>query len=454
MTRGNVSTVILAAGKGTRMKSRLPKVLHAIAGRPMLEHVLAAVEKANVVHPVLVLAPEMDSVASFAQSVFPGITTVVQPVPRGTGDAVRAAEMAVGQDAGVILVVFGDTPLVRSETLSQMIESCTVETPVVVLGFEATDPAPYGRLVLDEKGMLARIVEAKDATPAEREIHLCNGGAMAVRREHLFRLLALVGNDNASGEYYLPDVVGLARAEGLQCRVVRATEEEIQGVNSRTDLAAAEAAMQRRLRKSALDDGVTMLDPDTVYLSFDTRIGPDVTIGQNVVFGPGVRISEGATIKAFSHIEGASIAEGVEIGPFARIRPGTEVGPNAKIGNFVETKKAKIEEGAKISHLSYIGDARVGAHANIGAGTITCNYDGYNKFFTDIGAGAFVGSNSALVAPVKIGDGAYIGSGSVITRDVQADALAVGRGRQFEKSGWAVTFRAGHVEIKKVSSGE
>jgi len=454
MTRGNVSTVILAAGRGTRMKSRLPKVLHAIAGRPLLGHVLAAVEKADVVHPVLVLAPDMDSVASFARSVLPGIATVVQPSPRGTGDAVRAAETAVGQGAGVVLVVFGDTPLVRSETLSQMIESCTEETPVVVLGFEAVDPAPYGRLVLDEKDMLIRIVEAKDASPAEREIRLCNGGAMAVRREHMFRLLALVGNDNASGEYYLPDVVGLARAEGLPCTVVRATEEEIQGVNSRADLAAAEAAMQRRLRKSALDDGVTMLDPDSVYLSFDTRIGSDVTIGQNVVFGPGVRIAEGATIKAFSHIEGASIAEGAEIGPFARIRPGTEVGPKAKIGNFVETKKAKIEEGAKVSHLSYIGDARVGAYANIGAGTITCNYDGYDKFFTDIGSGAFVGSNTSLVAPVTIGDAAYIGSGSVITKDVASDALAVARGKQFEKGGWAAKFRAAHESVKKISSGE
>ena len=335
-----------------------------------------------------------------------------------------------------------------------MIEGCTVETPVVVLGFDAANPAPYGRLVLDEKGMLTRIVEAKDATPAEREIRLCNGGAMAVRRERLFGLLSLIGNDNASGEYYLPDVVGHARAEGLQCAVVHASEEEIQGVNSRADLAAAEAAMQRRLRQSALDGGATMLDPDTVYLSFDTRLAPDVTIGQNVVFGPGVQIAEGATIKAFSHIEGATISEGAEIGPFARIRPGSEIGRKAKVGNFVETKKAKVEEGAKISHLSYIGDARVGAHANIGAGTITCNYDGYNKFFTDIGSGAFIGSNSALVAPVKIGDGAYVGSGSVITKDVQADALAVGRGRQFEKSGWAVTFRAAHVNINKVSSGE
>ncbi|WP_339829092.1 bifunctional UDP-N-acetylglucosamine diphosphorylase/glucosamine-1-phosphate N-acetyltransferase GlmU [uncultured Parvibaculum sp.] len=454
MTRSDVSTVILAAGKGTRMKSRLPKVLHAIAGRPMLGHVLAAVEEAGVTQSVLVLAPDMDVVASFARSIMPKVSTVIQAAPKGTGDAVRAAEATVGQEAGVVLVVFGDTPLVRSETLSQMIENCTPEIPVVVLGFEAANPAPYGRLILDEKGMLTRIVEAKDATPVEREIRLCNGGAMAVRREHLFRLLSLIGNDNASGEYYLPDVVGHARADGLQCAVVHATEEEIQGVNSRAELAAAEAAMQRRLRQSALDAGVTMLDPDTVYLSFDTRLDPDVTIGQNVVFGPGVKVAEGASIKAFSHIEGATISEGAEIGPFARIRPGSEIGRKAKVGNFVETKKAKVEEGAKISHLSYIGDARVGAYANIGAGTITCNYDGYNKFFTDIGAGAFVGSNSALVAPLRIGEGAYIGSGSVITKDVPADALAVGRGRQFEKSGWAVKFRAAHGNTNEVSSGE
>lgn len=454
MTRGSVSTIILAAGKGTRMKSRLPKVLHPIAGRPMLGHVLAAVERAGDARPVLVLAPAMEEVASYARSLLPGVSTVVQSSPRGTGDAVRAAEAAAGDREGVALVVFGDTPLVRSETLSGMIDACTTDTPVVVLGFEAGNPAPYGRLVLDDKGMLTRIVEAKDATPEEFAITLCNGGAMAVRREHLFRILAKVTNDNASGEYYLPDVVGLARTEGLQCAVIRAAEEDLQGVNSRAELAIVEAALQRRLRKAAMDNGTTMLDPETVYMSFDTVLGRDVTVGQSVVFGPGVTVADGATIKAFSHIEGATIAEGAEIGPFARIRPGSEIGRKAKVGNFVETKKAKVEEGAKISHLSYIGDARVGAYANIGAGTITCNYDGYNKFFTDIGAGAFVGSNTALVAPVKIGDGAYLGSGSVITKDVTADALAVARGRQFEKGGWAAAFRAAHEGTKKISSGE
>ena len=454
MTRGSVSTIILAAGKGTRMKSRLPKVLHPIAGRPMLGHVLAAVERAGDACPVLVLAPGMEEIASFACSQLPGVLPVVQSSPRGTGDAVRAAEVAVGVGEGVVLVVFGDTPLVRSEALSGMIDACSAETPVVVLGFEASNPAPYGRLVLDGKGMLTRIVEAKDATPEEFAITLCNGGAMAVRREHLFRLLAKVTNDNASGEYYLPDIIGLARAESLQCAVIRATEEDLQGVNSRAELAIVEATLQRRLRQAAMENGTTMLDPETVYMSFDTVLGRDVTVGQNVVFGPGVTVAEGATIKAFSHIEGATIAEGAEIGPFARIRPGSEIGRKAKVGNFVETKKAKVEEGAKISHLSYIGDARVGAYANIGAGTITCNYDGYNKFFTDIGAGAFVGSNTALVAPVKIGDGAYLGSGSVITKDVAADALAVARGRQFEKGGWAAAFRAAHEGTKKISSGD
>jgi len=454
MTRGSVSTIILAAGKGTRMKSRLPKVLHPIAGRPMLGHVLAAVERAGDVRPVLVLAPGMEEVAAFARSTLSAVSTVVQQNPRGTGNAVRAAEPAIEPGEGVVLVVFGDTPLVRSETLSAMIDACRPETPVVVLGFEARDPAPYGRLILDSTGMLTRIVEAKDATPTERAIDLCNAGAMAVRREHLFRLLAKVTNDNASGEYYLPDVVGLARSDGFQCAVIRAPEEDVQGVNSRSELAAVEANLQRRLRKAAMDSGATMLDPETVYLSVDTVLGCDVTIGQNVVFGPGVTVADGATIKAFSHIEGATIAEGAEIGPFARIRPGSEIGRKAKVGNFVETKKAKVEEGAKISHLSYIGDARVGAYANIGAGTITCNYDGYNKFFTDIGVGVFVGSNTALVAPVKIGDGAYLGSGSVITKDVAADALAVARGRQFEKGGWAATFRAAHEGVKKVSSGE
>jgi bifunctional UDP-N-acetylglucosamine pyrophosphorylase/glucosamine-1-phosphate N-acetyltransferase len=444
-----VTTVILAAGKSTRMKSSLPKALHPIAGKPMLGHVLSTASAIAGSRIVLVLAPGMDDVASYARTVEPRLSVAVQEQALGTGHAVRSAEPHVGREAGVVLIIFGDTPLVRGQTLTEMTAACRPETPVVVLGFEASDPTPYGRLVLNADGSLARIVERKDANVDELAITLCNGGAMAVRAEHLFRLLARVTNDNASGEYYLPDVVKLARAEGLGCTVIRAPEADIQGVNSRADLASVEAELQNRLRKRALDAGVTLADPGTVYLSFDTEFGMDVTVGQNVVFGPGVTVGSNVTIKPFSHIEGGRIGDGAQIGPFARIRPGSEIGKDVHIGNFVETKKAKVEEGAKINHLSYIGDARVGARANIGAGTITCNYDGFNKHFTDIGAGAFIGSNSALVAPVKIGDGAYTGSGSVITKDVPADALAFERSQQIEKPGWAAAFRAKHAGHKK-----
>lgn len=449
MTQSSVLTIILAAGKSTRMKSRLPKALHAIAGRPMLGHVLSAVSALPDARHVLVVGPGMEPVSNYARSMAPDIALAVQENQRGTGDAVKAALPFVPTGTGVALVIFGDTPLVRAETLAEMVAACRPETPVVVLGFEARDPASYGRLVLDAKGLLARIVERKDATEEEIRITLCNGGAMAIRLEHLRDLLGKLRDDNKAGEFYLTDVVAHARAENLACVVVRAPEADIQGVNGRADLAAVEAEMQRRLRRRAMEQGVTLSDPDTIYLSADTIIGQDVTIGQNVVIGPEVEIGSGVTIKPFCHIEGGKIAEGAQIGPFARIRPGSDIGRDAHIGNFVETKKAKIEEGAKINHLTYIGDARVGARANIGAGTITCNYDGFNKHFTDIGAGAFIGSNSSLVAPVKIGDGAYTGSGSVITKDVEPNALAVERSKQFEKPGWAAAFRAKYSGIKK-----
>ena len=453
MARETVTAIILAAGKGTRMKSRLPKVLHKIAGRPMLGHVLSSAGEIPNARSVLVIGPDMEEVAAYAKDVAPDTGTAIQSEQLGTAHAALMAEPEVADRDGVVLVIFGDTPLMYPETLAAMAKGARDEADIVVLGFRPVDPAAYGRLVLDEKGALQKIVEFKDASSAEKAITLCNGGAMAVRAAHLFDLLSKVGNDNAAGEYYLPDIVGLARARGLTCRVLEGEEEEVQGVNSRADLAAAEAVMQRRLRQKAMAEGATLADPDSIYFSFDTVLGHDVTVGQNVVFGPGVRVADGATIKPFSHLEGATIAAGAEIGPFARIRPGSSIGEGAKIGNFVETKKANVEEGAKISHLSYIGDARVGAHANIGAGTITCNYDGYRKFFTDIGAGAFVGSNSALVAPVKIGDRAYLGSGSVITKDVEADALAVARGRQFEKPGWATAFRAKNESPDKKTKG-
>ena len=453
MTSKALTTVILAAGKGTRMKSRLPKVLHPIAGRPMLGHVLAAAAGVDGAETVLVVGPDMDAVSDYARSIHKGIGIAVQERQLGTGDAVKTASGHVSHSDGVVLVVFGDTPLVRRETLEGMVEQCRAESDIVILGFEAADPTGYGRIVT-EGNEVVRIVEQKDATEAERAITRCFGGPMAVRAGHLSSLLEKLTNDNAQGEFYLTDFIRHGRAAGLNCRTVVCPESDIQGVNSRADLASAEAAMQKRLRAGAMANGVTFLDPDTVYLSFDTEFGEDVTVGQNVVFAPGCRIASGTTIKAFSHLEGAAIGESAEIGPFARIRPGSDIGRKAKIGNFVETKKAKIEEGAKVSHLSYIGDARVGAGANIGAGTITCNYDGYNKFFTDIGAGAFVGSNSSLVAPVKIGDGAYLGSGSVVTKDVGADALAVARGKQIEKPGWAAAFRAKNEGIKKASSGD
>lgn len=445
----DLTAIILAAGRSTRMKSSLPKALHPIAGRPMLGHVLTTVLQLEGTRCVLVVGPGMDAVASYARGVANGLSVAVQQEPRGTGDAARAALPALTMKEGVVLVIFGDTPLVRVETLKEMAAACDSDTAVVVLGFEARDPAAYGRLVAGKSGMLERIVEMKDASAEERKITLCSGGAMAIRAEHLARLLGKLDNGNKAGEFYLTDIVRHARAEGLGCTVVLAPEADIQGVNSRADLAAVEAETQRRLRGHVMEQGVTLSDPETVYLCVDTVFGQDVTVGQNVVFGPGVTVASNVTIKPFCHIEGGFIEEGAQIGPFARIRPGSEIGRDVHIGNFVETKKARVEEGAKINHLSYIGDARVGARANIGAGTITCNYDGFNKHFTDIGAGAFIGSNSALVAPVTIGAGAYTGSGSVITKDVAPDALAVGRGKQFEKPGWAAAFRAKHTARKK-----
>lgn len=435
-----ITAIVLAAGKGTRMKSSTPKVLHEIAHVAMLGHVLDAADRLGAHRIVLVVAPGMADVENYARTRLENIDVVVQMQPLGTADAVKAALPAICGD-GVVLIMFGDTPLLRAETLSALVQRAT-QADVVVLGFEAADPSGYGRLVLDWENRLTRIVEHKDASEADRAITLCNGGAMAVRAEHLSSLIGAIGNDNAAGEFYLPDVVAIANSRGLKASVVCGLEEEVLGVNSRQDLAEAESAMQQRLRAIAMSNGVTLLDPQTVYFSTDTKIGNDVVIAQNVVFGPGVTVADNVTIKPFCHIEGTVIKSGAIVGPFARLRPGAEIGEGAHIGNFVEIKKSVIETGAKINHLTYIGDARVGAKANIGAGTITCNYDGFNKFFTDIGAGAFIGSNSSLVAPLKIADGAYIGSGSVVTRDVPEDALAVARGRQIERAGWAAAFRA------------
>jgi bifunctional UDP-N-acetylglucosamine pyrophosphorylase/glucosamine-1-phosphate N-acetyltransferase len=439
MTQRKTAAVILAAGKGTRMKSRLPKVMHPVAGRPMILHVLATLRPLKLDRAVVVLGPGMDAVAA-AVAPHP---VAIQAKQRGTGDAVMAARQALGRFTGDALVIYGDTPLLSPATLRRVLAARRrlPRPAIVVLGFEPADPAAYGRLVLARDGSLDAIVEYRDASRPERAIGLCNSGVMAADARLLFELLGEIDNRNAKREYYLTDIVARARARNLRCAVVRAPADELLGVNSRAELALAETAVQARLRKAALEGGATLLDPSSVYFSHDTQIGRDVTIGPGVVFGPGVRVGEGAEIRAFCHIEGAVIGPGAVVGPFARLRPGAVIGAGAHIGNYVEIKQATIEPGAKVNHLSYIGDARVGADTNIGAGTITCNYDGFLKSRTDIGRGAFIGSNTALVAPVTIGDGAIIGAGSVITRDVAADSLAVTRAEQREAKGWAARYR-------------
>ncbi len=427
------------------MKSSLPKVLHPVAGRAMVHHVLAAAAELAPERTIVVLGKDMDPVA---KAVAPAIVAVQDP-PLGTGHAVLAAADALEGFHGDVIVAFADTPLVTPATYRLMLERRRADDDpaVVVLGFTPDDPAAYGRLVV-KKGKLKRIVEFKDADSDERAIGLCNAGLMALDGKHALALLRAIGNDNANKEYYLPDVVAIARDRGLEAAVVEASAEEVMGVNSRSELARAEAIWQRRRREHFMDEGVTLADPDTAYFSADTILGRDVFIGPSVVFGPGVSIEDGVRIEAFCHIEGAHVATGARIGPFARLRPGADIGEDAHIGNFVEIKKAVIEKGAKANHLSYIGDARVGAQANIGAGTITCNYDGFAKHFTDIGAGAFIGSNTALVAPVKVGDGALVGAGSVITSDVAEDAIAVTRALQKSIPKGAARFRAKNTKQK------
>ena len=429
-----VAVIILAAGQGTRMNSDLPKVLHPLASAPLLAHALAAARALDPERTVLVVGHGGDAVAEVARGIDPDIRIVRQTEQLGTAHAVRQAEPELAGFAGDAIVLYADTPLVRSETLAAMLEARDEGASVVVLGFEARVPGSYGRLVVAD-GTLEAIVEAKDATPGQLDIRLCNSGLMAADAATLFSLLSEVGNDNAKAEYYLTDVVALARARGLAAAAIACDEAETLGVNSRADLAEAEAAFQARARAEALDNGVTLTDPATVWFALDTCIGRDVVVGPNVFFGPEVTVETGATIHAFCHLEGCHVSRGARIGPFARLRPGAEIAEDAHIGNFVEVKNAIVEEGAKANHLTYIGDARVGAGANIGAGTITCNYDGVFKHRTEIGRGAFIGSNSALVAPVRIGDRALVGAGSVITADVPDDALAVGRGKQMTRPG-------------------
>jgi bifunctional UDP-N-acetylglucosamine pyrophosphorylase/glucosamine-1-phosphate N-acetyltransferase len=444
MRSPQTAAIVLAAGKGTRMKSDLPKVMHRIAGRTMVRHVLDAVTPLAPARTIVVLAPGMDRVVPETA----GAAVSIQPQPLGTGHAALSAlpELQDLLEAGRlddVLVLFGDTPLLTTPTLAALLAERRRHPPaaVVVLGMRPADPGAYGRLICDENGILEAIVEAKDATAEQRAIGLCNSGVMAIDARHLASLLAAIGTDNAKGEYYLTDIIAIARRHELPCRAIEAPLDELIGINSRADLAAAEAAMQHRLREAAMAGGATLIDPGSVFFNADTVIGRDVTIGPFVNFGPGVVIADTVEIRAFCDIAGARVESGAIVGPFARLRPGAVIGADAHIGNFVEVKQATIGRGAKANHLTYIGDAEIGAGANIGAGTITCNYDGFNKTLTRIGEGAFIGSNTVLVAPVSVGAGAYIAAGSAITHDVEADALAIGRGQQVDKPGRAKLIR-------------
>jgi bifunctional UDP-N-acetylglucosamine pyrophosphorylase / glucosamine-1-phosphate N-acetyltransferase len=432
--------VVLAAGEGTRMRSAKAKVLHEVAGRSLLAHVLSAVAKAGVARAAVVVGPGQDKVAAEAKRILPEAETFTQHERRGTAHAVLAAKAALEKSADDILIVYGDTPLIRPETLARLRAPLAQGAALVVLGFRPADPTGYGRLIMigDE---LTAIHEEADASDAEKKITLCNGGIMAFAGNSALSILQKIGDANSKHEFYLTDAVEIARGMKLRALVVEAEEDDVRGINTKAQLAEAEAVAQRRLRDAAMTAGVTLVAPETVYLAADTKFGKDVVVEPYVVFGEKVTVDDGAVIRSFSHLAGAHVGKGAIVGPFARLRPGAELGEGAHIGNFVEIKAAVIEAGAKANHLAYIGDAFVGANANVGAGTITCNYDGTDKHRTHIGKGAFIGSNSALVAPVEIGDGAYIASGSVITENVPADALALGRGRQVVKEGWASRLR-------------
>ena len=450
MAKRPVAVIILAAGQGTRMKSALPKVLHPVAGQAMLGHVLDAAATLKPDRIVVVTGKGQDAVAAAVAAASAKIA--IQHPARGTGHAVMAALPALKGFKGDVIVLFGDTPLLTPELVKNLLAGRRGkgDPAAVIVGFRPVDPAAYGRLIVDAKsGKLLKIVEFKNASADERAVRLCNAGLVAFDGERLPALLKKLTDKNAQGEFLLTDTVEHANAKGWTCRVVEADPVEVMGINNRAELSVAEAAMQQRLRLAAMAGGVTMTAPETVYLRKDTQFGRDVVIEPFVVFGPKVSVADNVVIRSHSHIEGATIAAGATIGPYARLRPGAKIATDAHIGNFVEIKNASIEPGAKVNHLTYIGDARVGAKANIGAGTITCNYDGFDKHHTDIGAGAFIGSNAALVAPVKIGDGAIVAAGSVITRNVPADALSLGRGRQEDKPGKAAAFRKAKVATRK-----
>jgi bifunctional UDP-N-acetylglucosamine pyrophosphorylase/glucosamine-1-phosphate N-acetyltransferase len=432
--------IVLAAGEGTRMKSARPKVLHQVANRSMLGHVLATLTQAGATRAAVVIGPDREDVAKEVQRVLSDARIFVQRDRLGTAHAVLSAREALEQPADDVIIAFGDTPLILPETFTKLRAPLAEGAAVVAMGFEAKDPTGYGRFITSGDQLLA-IREHKDATEAERAITLCNGGLMAVRGDLALKFLDRVENNNAKGEYYLTDIVEIAREFGHRAAIAVVPEEEVHGVNDRAQLAAAERMIQERLRQAAMASGVTLVAPETVFFSHDTKLGQDVVVEPHVVFGPGVVVEAGAVVHSFSHLEGARIASGAGVGPFARLRPGASIGPKAKVGNFVEIKNTELGPGAKVNHLTYLGDANVGAQANIGAGTITCNYDGFGKYRTEIGAGAFIGSNSSLVAPITIGKGAFVGSGSVITDNIPDNALGLGRGRQIVKEGWAVEFR-------------
>jgi len=440
MTDRTSLTVVLAAGEGTRMRSSLPKVLHPVAGQPILVHVLEAAPHGEGTSLAVVVGPDHSAVEAEAKRLRPDAATFIQRERLGTAHAVLAARDAIARGADDLLVVFGDTPLISAATLARMRAPLKEGAALAVLGFRAADPTGYGRLLI-ESGKLVAIREQADASAEERKVTLCNAGVMAFDGRRALKILEKIGNANSKGEYYLVDAVTIVRDMGLEAVVIETSEDEVRGINTKAQLAEAEAVMQARLRKAALEAGVTLVAPETIFLAADTKFGSDVTIEPFVVIGPGVTIGDGAVIHSFSHIVQSSIGKKALIGPFARLRPGNSLGDGSKVGNFVEMKASTLEAGVKVNHLSYIGDTHIGAKTNIGAGTITCNYDGFAKHKTTIGAGAFVGTNSSLVAPVKIGNGAYIGSGSVITKDVPDDALAVERSPQTNREGGARRYR-------------
>jgi bifunctional UDP-N-acetylglucosamine pyrophosphorylase / glucosamine-1-phosphate N-acetyltransferase len=440
MTARSCLAIVLAAGEGTRMRSSKPKVLHEVAGRSLLAHVLAAIAQAGVTATAVVIGPGQDQVAAEVKRILPDAAIFTQHERRGTAHAVLAAKPALEKPSDDILIVYGDTPLIRPETLARLRAPLAQGAAIAVLGFRPADPTGYGRLIMagDE---LTAIREEADASASERKIAFCNGGILAFAGASALAILDRIGDHNSKHEFYLTDAIEIARGMKLRAVAVEVEEDDVRGINTKGQLAEAEAVAQKRLRDAALGSGVTMIAPETVFLHADTKFGKDVVVGPYVVFGEKVTVEDGAVIHAFSHLAGAHVGKGASVGPFARLRPGAQLGEGAHIGNFVEIKAAVIEAGAKANHLSYIGDAFVGANANVGAGTITCNYDGTDKHQTRIGKNAFIGSNSALVAPVEIGDGAYVGSGSVITENVPADALALGRARQVVKEGWASRLR-------------